>query len=142
LYLTEEIAKRVEAAAIIEQVGELRPAATGKQALSGGAIKVAVRAGLPQVGILDTGVTATHALLKGVVLSGDPALDHVDWQPGGGHGTFVAGVLAYGDDPGFFAKTTRFEPRAVLHPRKVAFPTFPNGVNLEIYNGYPESSVE
>ena len=54
----------------------------------------------PRIGILDSGITAGHPLLKAAV--GDaqgyvlPGLNPAD-SPNNGHGTFVAGIALYGD---------------------------------------------
>jgi len=133
LYLTEEIARRVEAAALVEQVTELEPAAVSGKAGPKPNVSVVVRSDLPEVGIFDTGVAASHPLLAGVLLTGDPAIDHVDGNPDGGHGTFVAGILAYDDNPESQIRNGQITPRALIHPRKVTVADAKGGINLDSY---------
>jgi hypothetical protein len=133
LALAEDIAKCVEAVALVEQAGELQPA-QGAAKASGAARKIVVakQAKLPEVAIMDTGVQDSHPALAGVVLSGD-TIDRADLYPDGGHGTFVAGVVAYGEELEAQWKTGKLTPRAHIHPKKVAVSGQPGGVNLDNY---------
>ena len=140
LHLSDEIADRVEAIAVVEQVGELRPAgpvASGSGAA--GQLQVAIRPQLPEVAVLDTGVSGKHPMLQGVLLSGDPAVDHVDAEPDGGHGTFVAGVVAYGEDPEAQISEKSVRPRALIHSRRVALSNVQGGMNLDNYEEFAKT---
>ena len=142
LALSEEIAKRVEAVALVEQAGDLRPAAKGggRAGVAAPPLAVVVAPQLPGVAVFDTGVHANHPMLAGVVLSGDPTLDLVDAEPGGGHCTFVAGVIAYGDDPeSQIASDGRLRPRAVVHSRKVDLRGNSGGLNLDSYDALAQA---
>ncbi|QOV91978.1 S8 family serine peptidase [Humisphaera borealis] len=142
LALSEDIAKRVEAVALVEQAGELRPAARHRAASggSGGKLSVVVAPHVPEIAVFDTGVHASHPLLAGVVLTGDPQVDLSDFDPEGGHGTFVAGVIAYGEDPERQVRADgRLHARAVVHSRRVELAGIPGGLNLDSYGAVAEA---
>jgi hypothetical protein len=137
LHLSDELANRVEAVAVIEQIGELRPAGPGPQSSKGKSrLTVAIRPQLPEVGVLDTGTSGDHPLLQGVILSGDPKVDHVDAEPDGGHGTFVAGIIAYGENPESRITNNEIQPRALIHSRRVALANIHGGMNLDNYEQF------
>lgn len=140
LHLSDELASRLEAVAVIEQVGELRPAGPVAQASIGaGLVNVAIRPHLPEIGVLDTGVSGAHPLLQGVVLSGDPNVDHIDAEPDGGHGTFVAGIIAYGENPESQISNNEIQPRALVHSRRVALANIHGGMNLDNYEQFAKT---
>jgi hypothetical protein len=89
-YLCDEIARRSEAVAVVEQVSEVRTAsASAPVSQLQRNLQVSVQPNVPEFGVLDSGVSSTNPLLQGILLSGVPSLDHVDDAPDGGHGTLL-----------------------------------------------------